>query len=377
MRHLTRAVLTPITLLLLTSYSAGLLAQTLAGSRASVERQHQEAVRYGYSFLQTGQAVNEFVTNGYLVRVSPSRHMELHAVSYPFARPEVKLFIDRLSAQYYSACGEKLTVTSLTRPINRQPANASSDSVHPTGMAVDLRIPGTPACRSWLEKTLLSLEEVNVLDVTRERRPPHYHVAVYTKPYESYVAGLSSGIQEYIVRRGDTLSRIAQQHATSIAQLRAANGLRGDFLDIGQTLRIPTEVSSVQTSGTLAAADSPATPPPPAVYQVRRGDSLARIAQRYDTTVTRLRAANGIRGDLINIGQELHIPTTVVHGGSDNAVATAITEVEYQVSRGDTLWRIANRYGTSVDMLRQENGLRTDFLDVGQILRVTTSAGNP
>ena len=77
------------------------------------------------------------------------------------------------------------------RPQNRQPANAASNSVHPAGMAVDLRIPDRGRCRSWLEQTLLSLEGSGVLDVTRERWPPHYHVAVFTTPYQNYVAALA------------------------------------------------------------------------------------------------------------------------------------------------------------------------------------------
>src|SRR5690606_9737607 len=165
-------------------------AQPLKGSRDSMQRQYQLAVSYGYSFLATRAALNNLIENGYLVKVSPSRTMELHAVSYPYARPEVKLFVERLSEQYLNACGEKLTVTSLTRPVNLQPANASEASVHPTGMAVDLRVPSNGKCRQWLESTLLSLEGTGVLDVTREYYPPHFHVAVYTKIYGNYVASL-------------------------------------------------------------------------------------------------------------------------------------------------------------------------------------------
>ena len=87
----------------------------------------------------------------------------------------------RLSAQYHSSCGEKLTVTSLLRPRDRQPANSVAHSVHPTGMAIDLRIPSSQKCRAWLERTLLSLEKQHVVEATWERYPPHYHVAVLAR----------------------------------------------------------------------------------------------------------------------------------------------------------------------------------------------------
>jgi hypothetical protein len=57
-------------------------------------------------------------------------------------------------------------------------------------MAVDLRVPAVAAHRAWLERTLISLEGLGVLDATRERHPPHYHVAVFPARYGEYVAPL-------------------------------------------------------------------------------------------------------------------------------------------------------------------------------------------
>lgn len=275
----------------------------MRGSRASMEQQHQHAVTHGYTFVQTSSEVSGLVDNGELVRVAANRHMTLHNVSYPYARPPVKTLIERLSSQYFNACGEKLVVTSLTRPIARQPANAAADSVHPTGMAFDLRIPSNGRCRAWLERTLLSLEDSYVLDVTREHRPPHYHVAVFPEPYMNYLAGIRGQSREYTVRRGDTLSAVATRMNTSVAQLRAANGLRGDLIHIGQTLTVPAE------SGAATASTTPT--PAPAVrevtHQVKAGETLWRIATRYRTSVDTLRNQNDLAGDLLRVGQMLRV----------------------------------------------------------------------
>ncbi|HYW06042.1 MAG TPA: hypothetical protein VE913_03745, partial [Longimicrobium sp.] len=67
------------------------------------------------------------------------------------------------------------------------PGNAHTLSVHPAGMAVDFRVSRNAECRTWLEGTLLGLERAGVLDVTRERMPPHYHVAVFPDAYSAYV----------------------------------------------------------------------------------------------------------------------------------------------------------------------------------------------
>lgn len=169
--------------------SGGLAAQ-LAGSPSSVVRQHRVAKKSGYSFLRNAAQVREFVRDDRLERITSTRDILVDDVSFPYARPAVKLFVERLGAQYRAATGERLVITSLTRPKSRQPRNASELSVHPAGMAVDLRIPRSAKNRRWLERTLLSLEDRIVLDVTKERYPAHYHVAVFPREYVSYVAQL-------------------------------------------------------------------------------------------------------------------------------------------------------------------------------------------
>jgi hypothetical protein len=165
-------------------------AQTLRGSLASVERQYSVAVRHDYTFLQTAGEVRQFVKEGRLVAFTQTANVHLVGVSYPYGRPALKTFVQRLGSQYRAACGQPLVVTSLTRPANEQPRNASDESVHPAGMAVDLRI-GTGACRKWLEKTLLAMEKRGVIEATKERHPAHFHVAVFPTAYMAYVDSLS------------------------------------------------------------------------------------------------------------------------------------------------------------------------------------------
>ena len=146
-------------------------------------------------------------------------------------------------------------ITSLTRPADSQPRNASSRSVHPTGMALDIRRHNTPACRQWLDRVLLSLEKSKVLEATLEKRPPHYHIAVFPLEYADYVATIDGtatvasdstaagggfrDLLSYTVRRKDTLWRIAQAHGTTPEVIRAANGLRGSTIRVGQILQVP------------------------------------------------------------------------------------------------------------------------------------------
>ena len=221
-------------------------AQSLRGSAASLDRQALEAMRHDYSYLSDPGQVRRFVNAGLLVPVNGNQNYSLKDVSFPFARPAVLLFIERLAAQYRQACDQRLVVTSLTRPRSHQPRNASTRSVHPTGMALDLRRARIgPTCRSWLERTLLSLERQAVLEATVERRPPHYHVVIFPKPYMAYVDRLDNGsvvattARVHVVRRGESLWRIARRHGLSAGLLRRLNGLSSSRIHPGQTLRLP------------------------------------------------------------------------------------------------------------------------------------------
>lgn len=233
------------------------LAQSLRGSSAAMREQYNQALAHDFTLLRNSSHVQRFVDLKLLVRLGGDANYVVHrGVSFPYARPEVRLFVERLARQYRGACGEQLVVTSLTRPKSRQPRNASSLSVHPTGMAVDLRRSASPACRSWLERVLLGLEERRVIQATRERRPPHYHIAVYPQQYAAYVdrledarlARLAAGepaprVKRHRVLRGDSLWDIARAYGTTVEQLRAANNLRGSRIYPGQTLDVPANGS--------------------------------------------------------------------------------------------------------------------------------------
>src|SRR5690606_11781145 len=131
---MARATAAVVGVLLLT-LSTSVSAQTLRGSRASMQRQNGIAGDHDYSFLRTSSQVNRFADLGLLVRPPGNDDYELAHVSFPYARPAVKLFVERLASQYRAACGEKRLVTSHTPPEAKQPRNASGLSGHPAGMA--------------------------------------------------------------------------------------------------------------------------------------------------------------------------------------------------------------------------------------------------
>lgn len=181
-----------VALLAVTFAASQAEAGGLRGSRSSMTLQHDVAVEDDLPFLDSEKELRKLVKEGGLEMLEGNADYKLNRVSFPYARPEVRLFIERISAQYRKANGEQLIVTSLTRPSSLQPRNAHQLSVHPAGMAVDFRLPTGADKRAWLESALLEMENAGLLDVTRERFPPHYHVAVFPAAYGAHAARLAA-----------------------------------------------------------------------------------------------------------------------------------------------------------------------------------------
>lgn len=198
---------------------------TLKGSRASMLRQNEIARELDFSFLRTTRDVNDFADEGRLVPVPGGENYRVLA-DWPYARPVVRDFIEILAADYRAGCGEPLVVTSLTRPVRSQPRNASPLSVHPAGMAVDLRVSSRTDCVAWLQDELLSLESRGLLDATREYRPPHFHVAVFPEPFAAHLAERAADsvrVAEAVAADNARAAREAALQARAVPTVAAAD----------------------------------------------------------------------------------------------------------------------------------------------------------
>jgi membrane-bound lytic murein transglycosylase D len=140
-------------------------------------------------------------------------------------------------------------------------------------------------------------------------------------------------------------------------------------------LNVPT--ASAPSFQAKLAGMKPYVPPKDTyvVHRVRRGETLSTIARRYGTSVNAIMRSNNLRSrNRIQSGQRLKIPSR----GSTVAVSRPIVTGDqtaaftHRVRRGDSLWKLASRYGTTVDRIKRDNGLRGDQLSVGQRLLINT-----
>jgi membrane-bound lytic murein transglycosylase D len=164
-------------------------------------------------------------------------------------------------------------------------------------------------------------------------------------PQESYA--------RHRVRRGETLSSIAQRYRTSVNRIVQANHLRSrNRIRVGQRLKIPQRGGSTSVLAATSVAGTSLN------HTVRRGDSLWRLASRYGTTVKRIKLDNRLRGDRLVIGQKLRIETGNRSGSRS-----------YTVRRGDTIARIAKAHNVPIDSILLANGLsRSSTIYPGQVI---------
>ena len=174
-------------------------------------------------------------------------------------------------------------------------------------------------------------------------------------------------VKYHKVRRGETLGSIARRYGISVSQLKRWNGLRSNTAKVGTTLKVsnPAKQSKSTTTTTTTTSNEKQK-----YYTVKRGDSLSSIAERFGVTVAQLREWNGIEADNINAGVRIAVDASASRRVSKPEVKTST----YTVKKGDGLGAIAERHGMTLQEIRELNGLKDNNIQAGQKLKVTGKA---
>ena len=175
--------------------------------------------------------------------------------------------------------------------------------------------------------------------------------------------------EEVLIGKPVQLSAITKQTGISFEELKRLNPeLRRNIVPRskgpGYHLKVPVGMASLVSThlATLPVWTQP-PPPPTQWYRVRRGDSLSVVARRFRMKVRQLKNMNNLSSNLIRVGSRLR-----VRGGDEDYADDQI--IWYRVRYGDSLGKIANRFGTSVNQLKRLNNLSTHLIHAGDRLRV-------
>ena len=191
----------------------------------------------------------------------------------------------------------------------------------------------------------------------------------------------------YKVRKGDSLDKIARKHDTTIGTLLKLNNMKlRDPLYVGRKVRIPArekDIAEAEKSTEAKAANTGVESSSAkgvhavALYRVKRGDSLDKIARKHDTTIGTLLKLNNMKlRDALYVGRKLKIPDTgdVKENGKKPVIAKSTKTYIYKVKRGDTLDKISRRFKVSTAEVRRLNRMkRHDVLYVNQKLKLPSN----
>lgn len=151
-----------------------------------------------------------------------------------------------------------------------------------------------------------------------------------------------SGSNYYVVKKGDSLWSIARKYNLSVNELKALNNLSSNALSVGQRLIVGKESSND--------------------YVVSAGDTLWAIARKFNVSVDDIKALNNLSSNNLSIGMVLKIP---LYSNKQNEETNV-----YVVKSGDSLWSIARMFNSTVDEIKSLNGLKSNVLRIGQRLVV-------
>ncbi|WP_338768910.1 LysM peptidoglycan-binding domain-containing protein [Bernardetia sp. ABR2-2B] len=183
----------------------------------------------------------------------------------------------------------------------------------------------------------------------------------------------------HTVQSGDTLWGISRQYQISVDEIRRLNNMSDASLSLGQRLQV-SQSTPTYGGGNTAVASSPTT----SFYTVQAGDSLWRIATKLNLSVNEIKALNNLTSNALSLGQQLRIS-----GGGSDATSASISNStptiqtnsptvvkapvftprpSYVVQAGDSMWRVSQKVGVSVNEIKSINNLTSNILRIGQML---------
>ncbi len=239
-------------------------------------------------------------------------------------------------------------------PVFEDPTPDASVVIH---KATDVRV--LAKCAGISVRALLSLNP----SLRRFLTPPRdYRLRIPPERLDSFQIALAAippservPVEIHTVRSGETLGAIARRYKVSVGAIRVANRIRGHIIRPRQRLIIPLGYSANDPA--LYYDNTRYSRRESKVYRVRRGDTLSGISRRTGVTVRSLKTLNNLSSDFLRPGQHLVLRNSIPKKATRRLKAQKATGGQriHHVKRGDTLWKLARKFGTSVDKICRAN----------------------
>ncbi|NRB60526.1 MAG: LysM peptidoglycan-binding domain-containing protein [Winogradskyella sp.] len=172
------------------------------------------------------------------------------------------------------------------------------------------------------------------------------------------------GSYYYVVKDDETLLDISKKFNVSLKQLIAANNLESSIVDSGQKLRI----GNFENQGNVVDDNfnTDKLENNSGFHKVNKGETLYSLSKKYNVKVEDLQRENNLTSTLIKTGQILKVQFINRNENSN----------DWLVKKGDTLYSISKKTGLTVEALKSLNGLKSNLIKVGQVLRLKQNETN-
>jgi len=177
-------------------------------------------------------------------------------------------------------------------------------------------------------------------------------------------------VNYYKIKPCDTIGGIAELYHVKASDIRKWNGISGNKIIAGKTLKIYSnfEPGKYTNTQTTKKKKTTTTKKKETFYTVKRGDTIGEIAEMYHVSSHQIRQWNGLSGNKIVVGQKLKI---YPNGNTKKTTTNTSGQYVYHtIKRGETISQIAEQYQVSVASLKQWNGLRSNKIIAGSKLKI-------
>ncbi|WP_457623884.1 LysM peptidoglycan-binding domain-containing protein [Persephonella sp.] len=212
-------------------------------------------------------------------------------------------------------------------------------------------------------------------------------VALEKSPLIKYRA-----LKEYTVRSGDSLYKIAKKFGTSVSYLRKINNLNGGIIVKGTVLKVPSYITAYPdyTDNVLDLSEDIIYTPRGIIYKVKKGDTLSKIAKKFRVSVRSIKKWNNIDGYIypnqriiiykkirsIKVRDPHIVPRNVAYLKKKvKKRKPTLKYIYHKVKPGDTLIKIAKKYGVTVSQIKKWNKLSSNIIVIGQKITIIKRVG--
>ena len=204
---------------------------------------------------------------------------------------------------------------------------------------------------------------------------------------EEKVISFKDVIKFHKVKKGDNLGEISDKYGVTVAEVKKWNHIKGNNIALGANLKIiknekvvsivrkevkgkqPLD-SKVETSIASNDTDNNETQNPKDYYQVQKGDNLFSIAKKFNVSLEDLKKWNNLEDLNVQLGSKIALANNEETTKADEP-KTETKIVEYKVKKGDNIGSIAHKFNSSIDDIKEWNGLEDNNIKVGTSLTVS------